>query len=51
MASAFVVGGVPALLGDGAVTEVAAQTEYDVKCGWQSEILVWNPMDWEMVED
>jgi hypothetical protein len=49
--AAFAVSSVPAMLGEGPVEDAMAQTEIYVKCGWGSEILVWNPMDWEMFED
>ncbi|MCJ7607265.1 MAG: hypothetical protein MUO94_05425, partial [Thermoplasmata archaeon] len=33
------------------VVENAAAAELLVRCGWLSDILVWNPMNLEMVED
>jgi ABC-type transport system substrate-binding protein len=50
MVAAFVVGGVPAAM-DEPAEENAAAAELLVRCGWLSDVLVWNPMNLEMVED
>ncbi len=49
--AAFVTSGLPAVLVDQPVAENAAAAETLVKVGWLSDILVWNPMNLEMVED
>ncbi len=48
---AFATYGLPAALVGEPVVEDAAAAELLVKCGWLSDILVWNPMNLEMVED
>jgi ABC-type oligopeptide transport system substrate-binding subunit len=48
---AFVTYGLPAALVVEPVVENAAAAELLVRCGWLSDILVWNPMNLEMVED
>ena len=50
MVAAFVVGGVPAAMNEPAAENAAAE-EMLLRCGWLSDILVWNPMNLEMVED
>jgi ABC-type transport system substrate-binding protein len=48
---AFATYGLPTALVGEPVAEDAAAAELLVRCGWLSDILVWNPMNLEMVED